>query len=163
MSLAAVSTWCGRELNFAVSGALTNACASARRTCGRRYFGPEGSDGEHHSGSFNYSNATVSSAVDAFVASVDDMVVETVTFVELAKNLGVKVASYEGGPGYAVGVHPPGSKALDTMIGAARSEGMFEVGCVAAALYAILPTAACAVQFQDLFMCVFVHAECSLR
>ena len=46
------------------------------------------------------------------------------TFQQLARALKLKIASYEGGPGYAVGKNPPGSKALNTMIQASRDQGM---------------------------------------
>jgi hypothetical protein len=62
----------------------------------------------------------------AFEAAADDMVVVTATYKDLATALGVKVASYEGGPGYAVGAESPGSKGLNTMIETARADGMFD-------------------------------------
>ena len=92
-----------------------------------QYFGPEGNDGEHHTVPFNYSNATVAQAVQAFIDGADAMVVETVTFVDFAKALNVKMASYESGPGYLVGGNKPGSKALNTMIETSRAPGMFDV------------------------------------
>lgn len=75
-----------------------------------QYFGPEGQDGEEHTHPFNYSNATVPEAVEAFKQGADDMVMRTVQFKALASALGVKVASYESGPGYGVGAEKPGTK-----------------------------------------------------
>jgi hypothetical protein len=48
-------------------------------------------------------------------------------FVALARALGVKTVSYEGGPGYHVGAEKPGSKGLNLMIEASRDAGMAAV------------------------------------
>ena len=58
------------------------------------------------------------------VCTADNNNEMTYTFVKLAKALGVKTAGYESGPGYAVGGCKPGSKALNTLIEAARDPGM---------------------------------------
>jgi len=92
-----------------------------------QYFGPEGGDGEVQKHPFNYSTGTVSQAVAAFIEGADAMVTKTVEYKRLAQALGLKVASYEGGPGYAVGKEKPGSRGLNTMIEASRNPGMKDV------------------------------------
>jgi hypothetical protein len=89
-----------------------------------QYFGPHSQNADRGAGGFNYSTATIPEVIGAFNAAGIDKVPMTQAFVALAKQFGVKTASYEGGPGYAVGGEKPGSKGLSTMIEASRDAGM---------------------------------------
>ena len=64
------------------------------------------------------------SPVPSPIPNPDANVPNVIALVALAKAFGVRTASYESGPAYPVGRLPPGSRALDTMIQAARDEGM---------------------------------------
>jgi hypothetical protein len=88
-----------------------------------QYFGPHAQDAKGEQQKFNYSTATVPEVIEAFIDGADANVEMTIGFVKFAKALGVKTAGYESGPGYAVGGLKPGTKALNTLITAARDPG----------------------------------------
>eukprot|EP01052_Picozoa_sp_SAG31_P034360 SAG31_NODE_4006_length_3672_cov_1.463196_2_plen_316_part_00 len=89
-----------------------------------QYFGPHAQDAKGAQEKFNYSTATVPEVISAFYDGADANVRMTVDFVTFAQHYGLKTAGYESGPGYAVGALKPGSKALNTLIAAARDPGM---------------------------------------
>ena len=89
-----------------------------------QYFGPHAQDAKGDQAQFNYSTATVPEVVAAFYDGADANVKMTTDFVGFAKSYGLKTAGYESGPGYAVGRLKPGTKALNTLIAAARDPGM---------------------------------------